>query len=449
MSTDELAEPTDGLGPWREYLCRACGLIYNEGEGDPDGGLAPGTRFDDIPDDWVCPICGVSKGDFEPYERPSAPAVAASQTGISKADVGIVIIGAGLAGWATARALRELDPERPITIVTACPGHVYNKPEISRALSRKASPDALQRATGPDEAARLGIRLVAHTHVVGLSAQFRRLRTTRGTIPFTHVVLALGAHATMPAGLNPHHSWRINSLDAWRAFHTNLGTAPRRIAIVGGGMIGCELAEDFARAGHAVQLIGLGMVPLDTLVPVEAGERLLAGLRRADVDYFGGQTVTSSAREADGTVSLTLADGRALVADRVVAATGLAIDTRFLKNAGVDVSPVGISVDASDLSTNIAGIYGLGDCVAIDGAPCRFIEPIPKQAEIIARDIVGLDHGGYRHRAPIIRLKSVETPLTIEGPPHAKGEWRVIAQSPETLEMERWDGERCVARLTA
>ena len=64
MSTDELAEPTDGLGPWREYLCRACGLIYNEGEGDPDGGLAPGTRFDDIPDDWVCPICGVSKGDF-------------------------------------------------------------------------------------------------------------------------------------------------------------------------------------------------------------------------------------------------------------------------------------------------------------------------------------------------------------------------------------------------
>ena len=449
MSTQDLPEPTDGRGPWREYLCRACGLIYNEGEGDPDGGLPPGTRFDDIPDDWVCPICGVGKSDFEPYDRPSAPAAAAEQPSISKADLGVVIIGAGLAGWATARALRELDPHRPITIVTACPGHVYNKPEISRALSRKADADALQRSTGPEEAARLGIRLVSHTHVVGRSPQFRRLRTTRGTIPFTHLVLALGARSNIPEGLDPHHSWRINSLDAWRAFHASLGDQPRLLAIVGGGMIGCELAEDFARAGHHVQLIGRGALPLDTLVPVEAGERLLAGLRRAGVEYIPGQTVTTSTREADGTVSLTLGDGRILAADRVVAATGLALDTRFLRNAGIDISPVGITVDASDLSTNIEGIYGLGDCVAIDGAPCRFIEPIPKQAEIIARDIAGLEHSGYQHRAPIIRLKCVETPLTIEGAPHATGEWRVIRQSPEILEMERWDGDTRVARLTA
>ncbi|MGR3496234.1 rubredoxin [Citreimonas sp.] len=449
MSKQDLPEPTEGQGPWRKYLCRACGLIYNEGEGDPDGGLAPGTRFDDIPDDWVCPVCGVGKGDFEPYERPSAPAAMAAQPAIGKSDIGVVIVGAGLAGWATARALRDLDPDRPITIVTACPGHVYNKPEISRALSRKADADALQRATGPEEAARLGIRLIPHTHVVGLSPQFRRLRTTRGTIPFTHLVLALGARSKIPNGLDPHHCWRINSLDAWRAFHARLGDRPRRVAIVGGGMIGCELAEDFARAGHHVQLVGRGALPLDTLIPAEAGQRLLAGLRRAGVDFIPGQTVANSTRAPDGTVSLTLGDGRVLSADRVVAATGLALDTRFLRNAGLDVSPAGITVESRTLSTGIEGIYGLGDCVAIDGAPCRFIEPIPKQAEIIARDIVGVEHSGYRHRAPIIRLKSVEVPLTIEGAPHAKGEWRVIVHSPEALEMERWDGDRRVARLTA
>ncbi|MEQ3750368.1 MAG: FAD-dependent oxidoreductase [Celeribacter sp.] len=360
-----------------------------------------------------------------------------------------MIIGAGLAGWASARALRALDPERPITIVTACSGQVYNKPEISRALSRNADADALQRATGPEEAARLGIRLVAHTHVVGLSPRFQRLRTTRGTILYTHLILALGARANIPEGLDPHHSWRINSLDAWRAFHTNLGDRKRSIAIVGGGMIGCELAEDFARAGHDIQLIGRGALPLDTLVPAEAGARLLAGLERAGVDYIAGQTVTASARAADGTVTLTLTDGRRLQADRVVAATGLALDTRFLKNAGLEVSPAGITVGSRDLSTNVTGIYGLGDCVAIDGVPCRFVEPIPKQAEIIARDIAGFAHSGYDHRAPIIRLKLVETALTIEGAPHAKGEWRVIAQSPEALEMERWDRDKRVARLTA
>ena len=53
---------------WRSFICRACGWIYDEALGDADGGLPPGTRFEDIPDDWACPLCGVSKADFEPYE---------------------------------------------------------------------------------------------------------------------------------------------------------------------------------------------------------------------------------------------------------------------------------------------------------------------------------------------------------------------------------------------
>jgi rubredoxin len=50
------------------YICTSCGFIYNPVEGDPDGGIAAGTPFDDIPDDWFCPVCGARKRDFEPYE---------------------------------------------------------------------------------------------------------------------------------------------------------------------------------------------------------------------------------------------------------------------------------------------------------------------------------------------------------------------------------------------
>ncbi|MBP3254573.1 MAG: rubredoxin [Bacteroidales bacterium] len=47
------------------YECTICGYIYNPAVGDPDSGIAPGTKFEDIPDDWVCPVCGVGKSDFE------------------------------------------------------------------------------------------------------------------------------------------------------------------------------------------------------------------------------------------------------------------------------------------------------------------------------------------------------------------------------------------------
>ena len=51
--------------PYRKYACSACGYVYDEAVGDPDGGLPPGTRFEDIPDDWVCPECGVDKSFFD------------------------------------------------------------------------------------------------------------------------------------------------------------------------------------------------------------------------------------------------------------------------------------------------------------------------------------------------------------------------------------------------
>lgn len=48
-----------------KYLCPACGYVYDPANGDPDNGVAPGTRFEDIPEDWVCPLCGLPKSDFE------------------------------------------------------------------------------------------------------------------------------------------------------------------------------------------------------------------------------------------------------------------------------------------------------------------------------------------------------------------------------------------------
>ena len=53
----------------KKYICETCGWIYDPVVGDPDGGIEPGTAFEDIPEDWVCPICGVGKDDFSVVEE--------------------------------------------------------------------------------------------------------------------------------------------------------------------------------------------------------------------------------------------------------------------------------------------------------------------------------------------------------------------------------------------
>jgi rubredoxin len=57
------SEPA-GLDAPRKFQCPVCGYIYDESEGDPEGGIEQGTRFDDVPDDWVCPICNAEKEVF-------------------------------------------------------------------------------------------------------------------------------------------------------------------------------------------------------------------------------------------------------------------------------------------------------------------------------------------------------------------------------------------------
>jgi len=48
-----------------KYVCTVCDWVYDPETGDPEHGIAPGTAFEDIPEDWVCPLCGVGKDDFE------------------------------------------------------------------------------------------------------------------------------------------------------------------------------------------------------------------------------------------------------------------------------------------------------------------------------------------------------------------------------------------------
>ena len=53
----------------KKYVCVVCGHVYDPAAGDPDASIAPGTAFEDLPEDWVCPLCSVGKDDFEVVEE--------------------------------------------------------------------------------------------------------------------------------------------------------------------------------------------------------------------------------------------------------------------------------------------------------------------------------------------------------------------------------------------
>ena len=433
--------------PWQQFICRACGLIYDEEHGDPDSGIAAGTRFEDIPDDWVCPLCGVVKADFEPYVRCATNA--GKTPAISPAHAsGVVVVGGGHAGWAVVEALRAIDCDTPITLVSACSADRYHKPELSVALSRGAQPAGLVRETAADAATRLGVRLLPHTFVTGFSTGLQRVRTTRGTLPYTRLVLAQGARPALPASLDPALCWRVNHLSGWQGLQRRLSSGPREVVVVGAGMVGCEIAEDLARSGHRVTLLDTRPLPLAGLLPDAAGERLREALSELGIRFVGGVMVASTVKGQDGRKHLHTRDGRHFESDEIVAATGLVTESRLARSAGLAFDN-GIVVDPATLQTSAADVHALGDCISLAGAPCRFIEPIAHQAEAIAHAIAGRAHPGYTHTEPVIRLKTRALPIVVHGQPCRDGEWRIVEADDNRLCMQQWQDQRLVATLEA
>ncbi len=61
---DRVREETGEENGMDKYVCDVCGWVYDPAKGDPDSGVEPGTKFEDLPDDWTCPVCGAGKDDF-------------------------------------------------------------------------------------------------------------------------------------------------------------------------------------------------------------------------------------------------------------------------------------------------------------------------------------------------------------------------------------------------
>lgn len=410
--------------PWLQYLCAACGYIYDEAVGDPDSGLPPGTRFADIPEDWACPLCGVTKADFTLYQLAGLETLQgqtcthlAGAAQKSRQIPGVVIVGAGRAGWTLAATLRARNADLPITLVTACAGDVYDKPLLSVALARDLPVASLRKESGVDAAQRLSVRLLAHTHAISIDAERQQLRTTRGNLPYQHLVLAHGAQAKLPEGVPAALCWRINHLDAYEKLRAQLEGGSKDIAILGAGLIGSELANDLALAGHRISLLDTQTEPLAAWSAQNAGPQLLQAWQGLPIAFVGGITIAQVEMLSDVTgrrYAIRSQCGKSWQVDALVAATGLQTPSRLARSAGLAWQE-GIAVDAQTLQTSRAHIYALGDCITVAGQSSRFIEPIVRQAQTIAAALCGGELMPYQPRPAWVRVKTSTCPLTLQG----------------------------------
>lgn len=403
------------LAPFEQYICNACGYIYNEADGDPDSGLPAGTRFADIPDDWACPLCGVTKADFAPYTPPDLAALqaqaACTPTLAARQTPGVVIVGAGRAGWQLAETLRALDAALPITLVTACAGDVYDKPLLSVAVARQLNADKLVRETGAAAAQRLNVRLLAHTHAIRICADTQQLRTTRGTLPYAHLVLAHGAQPALPPSLPAALCWRVNHLGAYLQLRAALGDTPKDVLIVGAGLVGSELANDLALGGHRVTLLDTQPEPLARWHDAQAGAQVLQAWQDLPIRFVGGVAV-ARVEKIQGRYRVSTECGQRFAADQVIAATGLQTPSRLAQGAGLAWQN-GIAVTPDTLRTSDPHIHALGDCITVNGQASRYIEPIARQARTIAADICGCTPQPYETRPAPVRVKTTSLPLTL------------------------------------
>lgn len=362
----------------------------------------------------------------------------------------IIIIGAGLAGWTTARELRKLDPGSPVLLITADSGDFYAKPSLSNAWQQKRTPAQLVTTAAVKMAETHQVRLLAHTRVLAIDPVTRTLRTSQGDFHYRQLVLATGAQPVRLAlaGDAFDQVQSINSLNDFAGFYQRLTRAdqaedqlesrPRHVLIMGAGLIGCEFANDLAAAGYRVTVVDPMAGPIAALLPEAASAQLQQALADLGVRWHFGATVkalnwspaesreSGAAAGARPALQVALSNGELVLVDIVLSAIGLKADLSLAQAAGL-VCERGIVVDAT-LQSSSPGIYALGDSAQYAGGrTLPYVMPIMSAARALAATLAGTPTAVVFPLMPVA-IKTPALPIVVAAPTTGTtgttGQWR-------------------------
>ena len=315
----------------------------------------------------------------------------------------IVIIGSGIAGVSFAEKIRALsdkaNPKRAmdITLVTYEHDGYYSRPLLSRGFTKGDIEHSIILKSF-DKLREDGINVISGAEVVAIDRQGKTLALNSATqeksLRYDTLVLAQGSEAFVPPPFRPYKElfFCLNSLadlKAMRAFRQRLLNQNRKPhwAVVGGGLIGCEVASDLAVAGDKVTVYhAMDRLMERQLVPDDSG-LLLGVLKSAGVEVLFNQNVQAFAKQDE---KVCVKTDTVAEFDGLVVACGFKPRTELAQQAGLAVGR-GIKVN-SFLQTADASIYALGDVAELpDGKVYAYVLPIRNQANWLAGYVLDME----------------------------------------------------------
>lgn len=299
----------------------------------------------------------------------------------------IVIIGSGFAAYQLVKAIRRQDSHANLCVITADDGDDYNKPDLSHVFSKAQNKNDLILATGEEFAQQHQLKLLSRTKVDSIDAQSHCVVANGERIHYTKLVLATGASAFVPPieGSGVERVRSLNSLEEFAKHHDALNDA-QRVMVLGGGLIGVEIALDLANAGKSVVLVESASTLMANQLPDVLSFKLQQHLRDQGIDIHTQMRV-EQINLFDNKHHVSLSHGQTFEVDEVVICAGLRANTALAHTAGVLVNK-GIVVDQT-LQTSFADIYALGDCAELMGEVRSYLQPILLSANALAKTLLG------------------------------------------------------------
>ncbi|MEN6479637.1 MAG: FAD-dependent oxidoreductase [Anaerolineales bacterium] len=331
----------------------------------------------------------------------------------------VVIIGNGVAGVNTARAVADCGVASEIALFSRERYHYYPRPRLIEMLAGEVQPEALPQYPAAWYERR-GIRVELGQEAVSIDRQAHSVMFANGRVePYDRLVLATGATCWVPPieGANRQCVYTLRTLDDAKAIRV-CATQARHIVCIGGGLLGLDTSMAFAHSGASLTILEA----LPWLLPKQLDREGAAVLQRL-IEATGARVLTGVQVQAiagDGRVrSVTLNSGEELPADTVLISAGVRSNTSLAVQAGLTCNR-GIIVNER-MQTDDPDIYAVGDCAEVHGMVWAIIPVALAQAKVAAAQVCGQADVLYEDVVPSTTLKVTGIDLTSIGEVNPQG----------------------------